>query len=109
MRRGDVFQRIKGYSQHTEREDFVFSTYEKNEVLSKKRLYTLFNQLREIVKTKHSDFDETKSLYSLRHFWITIRILADLMSTISQKYQAPVSSKYRNTMMRQQVLLPVKK
>ena len=24
MRRGDVFQRIKGYSQHTEREDFVF-------------------------------------------------------------------------------------
>jgi integrase len=78
MRRGDVFQRIKGYSQHTEREDFVFSTYDKNEVLSKKRLYTLFNQLREIVKTKHADFDETKSLYSLRHFWITIRILAGL-------------------------------
>jgi len=78
MRRGDVFQRIKGYSQYTEREDFVFSTYDKNEVLSKKRLYTLFNQLREIVKTKHADFDETKSIYSLRHFWITIRILAGL-------------------------------
>ena len=78
MRRGDVFQRIKGYSKYTEREDFVFSTYDKNEVLSKKRLYTVFNQLREIVKTKHNDFDETKSLYSLRHFWITIRILAGL-------------------------------
>lgn len=78
MRRGDVFQRIKGYSQHTEREDFVFSTYDKNEVLSKKKLYTVFNQLREIVKTKYSDFDETKSLYSLRHFWITIRMLAGL-------------------------------
>jgi integrase len=78
MRRGDVFQRIKGYSKYTEQEDFVFSTYNKNEVLSKKRLYTLFNQLREIVKTKHTDFDETKSLYSLRHFWITIRILAGL-------------------------------
>ena len=50
----------------------------KNEVLSKKRLYISFNQLREIVKTKHPDFDETKSLYSLRHFWITIRILAGL-------------------------------
>ena len=78
MRRGDVFQRIKGYSKYTEREDFVFSTYDKNEVLSKKKLYTVFNQLREIVKTKHTDFDETKSLYSLRHFWITIRILAGL-------------------------------
>lgn len=78
MRRGDVFQRIKGYSKYTEREDFVFSTYDKNEVLSKKRLYTVFNQLRESVKTKHKDFDETKSLYSLRHFWITIRILAGL-------------------------------
>ena len=36
MRRGAVFKRIKGYSKYTEREDFVFSTYDKNEVLSKK-------------------------------------------------------------------------
>ncbi len=56
----------------------MFSTYDTNEVLSKKKLYTVFNQLREIVKTKHTDFDETKSLCTLRHFWITIRILAGL-------------------------------
>ena len=75
MRRGDVFQRIKSY---TEKDDFVFSVYDKNEVISKRRLYTVFNQLRELVSTIHSDFDNTKSLYSLRHFWITIRILAGL-------------------------------
>ena len=78
MRRGDVFQRIKSYSNYTEKDDFVFSTYDKNEVISKRRLYTVFNQLRELVGTIHSDFDNTKSLYSLRHFWITIRILAGL-------------------------------
>jgi integrase len=78
MRRGDVFQRIKSYSNYTEKDDFVFSTYDKNEVISKRRLYTVFNQLRELVSTIHSDFDNTKSLYSLRHFWITIRILAGL-------------------------------
>ena len=78
MRRGDVFQRIKSYSNYTEKDDFVFSVYDKNEVISKRRLYTVFNQLRELVGTIHSDFDNTKSLYSLRHFWITIRILAGL-------------------------------
>lgn len=78
MRRGDVFQRIKSYSNYTEKDDFVFSVYDKNEVISKRRLYTVFNQLRELVSTIHSDFDNTKSLYSLRHFWITIRILAGL-------------------------------
>ena len=78
MRRGDVFQRIKSYSNYTEKDDFVFSTYDKNEVISKRRLYAVFNQLRELVSTIHSDFDNTKSLYSLRHFWITIRILAGL-------------------------------
>jgi integrase len=78
MRRGDVFQRIKGYSSYTEKEDFVFSLYNKNDVVTKDRLYRNFKQLKEIVKAKHIDFDDTKSLYSLRHFWITIRILAGL-------------------------------
>ena len=61
----------------------MFSSYDTNEVLSKKKLYTVFNQLREIVKTKHTDFDETKSLCSFRDFWIMIRILAGLNLKIS--------------------------
>jgi len=78
MRRGDVFNRIKSYSNHTEPEDYVFSAYTKNTVLDKKNLYSYFNKLILLVKSKYPIFDETKTLYCLRHFWITIRILAGL-------------------------------
>lgn len=78
MRRGDVFKRIQLYSKYTEREDHVFSTFIKNTVIDKRHLYTYFKKLISEVKTKFPNFDDTKTLYSLRHFWITIRILAGL-------------------------------
>nr|MBA3756790.1 site-specific integrase [Nitrosomonas sp.] len=78
MRRGDVFNRIKSYSNHTEPEDYVFSAYTKNTVLDKRHLYSYFKKLILLVKSKHPTFDETKTIYCLRHFWITIRILAGL-------------------------------
>ncbi len=78
MRRGDVFERIKKYSAHTEREDFVFTKYDSKDVLDKTHLYDYFNAMVAEVKKEHNDFDDTKSLYCLRHFWITIRILAGL-------------------------------
>ncbi len=78
MRRGDVFNRIKSYSNFTEKDDFVFSDFEKNKMMDKTKFYKYFNKLTELVKKKHPDFDDEKDLYCLRHFWITIRILAGL-------------------------------
>ena len=76
IRRGDVFSRIKSYSEYTENEDFVFSQFDKNDVINKTQLYSLFKKLKDAVKKKNIDFDASKSLYSLRHLWITMRILA---------------------------------
>lgn len=78
MRRGDVFERIKTYSKFTEREDFVFSFYNKNDLLNQQLLYSYFNKLKSEVGKKYPSFDTEKDLYCLRHFWITIRILAGL-------------------------------
>jgi integrase len=76
MRRGDVFRRIRKYSNFTEREDFVFSNFQKNKVITKEIVYGYYKQLLKEVKKKHNEFDDTKTLYCLRHFWISIRILA---------------------------------
>lgn len=74
MRRGDVFERIKTYSKFTEKDDYVFSQFNKNNVIEKTKLYKVFNKLIDIIKSKNSDFDETKTLYCLRHLYITVRI-----------------------------------
>jgi integrase len=78
VRRGDVFERIKKYSKYTEQQDYVFSQFDKNAVLDKARLYDYFNALVAIVKAKHSDFDDSRTLYCLRHLFITMRILAGM-------------------------------
>ena len=48
--------------------------------MTKTILYDLFGELIKRVKAKYDDFDETKTLYSLRHFYITIRLLAESIS-----------------------------
>lgn len=78
MRRGDVFQRIKTYSKHTEINDYVFSRFDKNDVFDKTRLYDFYNDLMKEVVAKHENFDTNKTLYSLRHLFITMRIMAGL-------------------------------
>jgi integrase len=78
MRRGDVFERIRGYSNYTEKDNFVFSQPNKNAQVGTRELYGYFNELVRVVKEKDSRFDENKDLYCLRHFFITIRILAGL-------------------------------
>lgn len=75
-RRGDVFTRRKIYSKYIELEDYVFSHYRKNGLMTKELLYDYYNRLIKDVKKEHNDFDETKTLYSLRHFYITIHLLA---------------------------------
>lgn len=78
MRRGDVFERIKSYSSFTEPDDYVFSMVDKKDVITKTILYDIFGELIKQVKGKYSEFDSNKSLYCLRHLWITIRIMAGL-------------------------------
>jgi hypothetical protein len=46
------------------------------------------------IKTKYLDFDDTKSLYSLRHFYITIHLLAGKVDVYS-------IAKYTGTSLRQ--------
>ena len=48
--------------------------------MTKTILYDLFKELIQRVKSKYEDFDDTKTLYSLRHFYITIRLIADSIS-----------------------------
>ena len=63
------------YSPYTESDDFVFSHYRKKAVVTKEILYDYYKALVGEVKKKHPSFDDTKTLYSLRHFWITIHLL----------------------------------
>lgn len=78
IRRGDVFQRIRKYSKYTEREDHVFSRLDINDALDKTRLYDWWAALILLVKAKHKDFSEDKTLYCLRHLFITMRIMASM-------------------------------
>lgn len=38
-------------------------------------LYDYYKALVGETKKKHPDFDDSKTLYSLRHFWITLQLL----------------------------------
>lgn len=73
---GQVFKRIKKISRFKDDSSFVFSKYSKDEMMTKTMLYSFFNELIQRVKAKYEDFDDTKTLYSLRHFYITIRLIA---------------------------------
>jgi len=74
-RRGDVFIRRKTYSKFTDNDDYVFSHYRRNDVITKELLYDYFNKLVKDVKLKYVDFDTKKTLYGIRHFWISLHLL----------------------------------
>lgn len=76
----EIFTRIKSISSYTKDDCFVFSVYSKDKQLTKTLLYDYFNSLVKVVKSKYEDFDDTKSLYSLRHFYITIHLMAEQLS-----------------------------
>lgn len=75
-RRGDVITRRLTYSPFAKPEDFVFSHFSKKKVITKELLYRYYNDLSRVVKFEYPEYDETKTLYSLRHFWITLHLLA---------------------------------
>jgi integrase len=78
-RRSDVFLRRKKYSQFIDSNDFVFSKYDKKEVMTKTLLYDYYNSLLKDVEEKHPDFIG-HDLYSLRHFFITSHLIASKIS-----------------------------
>jgi len=78
-RKGDVFIRRKKYCQYTESDDFVFSRFNKRDVMTKTLLYDYYNKLLKEVKEKYEDFQEN-DLYSLRHFFITSHLIASKIS-----------------------------
>ena len=78
MRRGDVFKRLQDKTAFNDPDDFVFQMYQSKKVVNTTKLYDYYNQLIQEVLKKYKSFDDIKTLYCLRHFWITIRILAGM-------------------------------
>lgn len=52
------------------------------EVINKSRIYTYFNELKDIVSEKHKDFNTEKGLYSFRHFFITLHLRQKVLSVM---------------------------
>ena len=70
--RGDIFQRIKTYSNHTHQQDYVFADRDTGEAISRKTLYRLWGIIRK--ESGIGDFVEDYSYYSLRHTFATYRL-----------------------------------
>jgi integrase len=81
--RGIIFKKIKSFSKYTDRNDYVFSHFRENKVLDKTLLYDYYKKLILSVKEKHEDFDTSKTLYSLRHFYITLHLLVGKVDVYS--------------------------
>lgn len=49
--------------------------YGEDKMMTTTILYDYFNDLKKEVKRKYPDYDDSLSLYSLRHFWITLQLI----------------------------------
>jgi integrase len=74
-RKADVFLRRRKYVPFKSENDYLFSHFRKSAPITKELLYDYYKALVQEVKKRHPEFDDTKTLYSLRHFWITIQLL----------------------------------
>lgn len=72
-RRGDIFNRIKGYSKHTKKDDWIFVDNETGEQIHKKVYYKQWHLL--MKECGLDDSNKNLSYYSLRHTYITFRLL----------------------------------
>ena len=70
--RGDIFQRITTYSNHTHQQDYVFADRGTGEAISRKTLYRLWDIIRK--ESGIGEFVEDYSYYSLRHTFATYRL-----------------------------------
>lgn len=71
--RGDLFKRIKSYSQYTNPDDFVFTKFNSPEMVSKKVLYKYWKMIMVGSGLDKQPFD--LSYYSLRHTFISYRLM----------------------------------
>jgi integrase len=70
--RGDVFKRKMDYSEpFNNSNDYLFTGYKTEKNISRYVVYDYFNKLTLEVKEKYPEYDTSKTLYSLRHFFIT--------------------------------------
>jgi hypothetical protein len=70
-RSGYYFRRIKTYSKHTGKTDYVFCDNETGKPINKKTFYALWKNALALIGLENTD--RKLSYYSLRHFGITMR------------------------------------
>jgi integrase len=86
MGRGDIFKRIQSYSKYTSPTDHVFSSFISGTEWKDGLFYTRWRELVGVVKQKYPAFDTSKSLYDLRHFYISSRLRAGDSPWLIAKY-----------------------
>ena len=72
--RGDIFERIKSYSKFTKANDWVFANNKTGEQIHKKVYYKFWEML--LKETKLNTLGKKLTYYSLRHTYITFRLMA---------------------------------
>ena len=78
-RGGEYLNRIKTYSNYLEKDDFVFCDNQTGKQLNKTEIYRMWWDIRDQVdidKYKPTGEERKLTLYSLRHFAITCRLMA---------------------------------
>ena len=70
--RGDIFERIKGYSKHTKPTDYVFADNDSGDQLPRMVYYHLWKEIREKAGLQDRPM---LTWYSCRHFYATMRLL----------------------------------
>ena len=86
MGRGDVFRRIQSYSKYRDATDHVFTSFKSGKRWNPNEFYKRWKELVRGVKEKYSSFDVSKSLYDLRHFYISSRLRAGDSPWLIAKY-----------------------
>ena len=86
MGRGDIFRRIQSYSEYTLPTDHVFSSFMSGAKWNLNEFYAKWKELVGAVKQKYPTFDTSKSLYDLRHFYISSRLRAGDSPWLIAKY-----------------------
>jgi len=86
MGRGDIFHRIQSYSKYTSPTDHVFSSFMSGRKWNLNEFYAKWKELVGVVKQKYPTFDTSKSLYDLRHFYISSRLCAGDSPWLIAKY-----------------------
>jgi len=77
--RGDIFQRVKSFTRHTQDRDLVFSFYETASSVEHRtnRYNKCWRELKKTVRSKYPSCPiESVDPYHFRHFYITVRLLA---------------------------------